>query len=673
MAEAKTACRICPGACSMVAKLEDGRIASLRGDKDSPLTHGYACMRGLNAVEGMYHPERILRPLKRQPDGTFTEIGLETALDEIAAKLGRILAESGGDAVGIFKGTQLRRSFIAHDLLDDWLKAIGSTRHFTTITIDQSCKQITMLRMGAWKAGKPKLDDCDVMMVFGGNALVTNSTFNFFYDPARRLKAALKRGLKIIVVDPRLTEIAQSAHHFLQCKPGEDVTIAAGMIRSILTNGWHDPEFCARHVKDLDRLRAAVEPFTPDYVARRAGIPADELQAAVETFALRNKRGVAVCGTGPSMSPHSNLADHMVECLNVICGRYYREGDRIPNPGVLRRAPAPRAEVTPPFREWEQDGPRTESGHGTLMGQLMSGVLADEMLRTDSGRLRAFFAAGGNPAAALPDQRKVVAAMRSLDLMVVTDPFMTTTAKLAHYIIPPTMMYERPDWALCSRLGIPLSYRGVSLDMTIPPTNEYLYELLLQDSKVGLDEIMRHPGGAVFDIPPVHVLPASGPATPRFDVMPDDVWDELAEVRGEAVDEGAGGTGFLLITRRLRGVMNSLGILQEQIRRKHPYNSAYMHPADMARLGLCEGAAIEIASDLSAIGAIVEGDDTLRPGTVAMSHCWGGLPDEGLPIEALGVSTNLLVRTDCFVEKINAMPRYSSIPVTISPVAAKPV
>lgn len=100
----KTACRYCCGACSMVATVgEDGRLQTVRGDRESPLTDGFACIRGLQAVEGMYQDGRILRPLKRQPDGSFEEIALETALDEIAAKLGGILDESGGESVAVFK------------------------------------------------------------------------------------------------------------------------------------------------------------------------------------------------------------------------------------------------------------------------------------------------------------------------------------------------------------------------------------------------------------------------------------------------------------------------------------------------------------------------------------------------------------------------------------------
>lgn len=713
MAEARTACRYCCGACSMVATIgDDGRLLTVRGDRESPLTDGFACIRGLQAVEAMYEPGRILRPLKRQPDGSFCEIPLETALDEIAGRLGKIREESGPEAVAIFKGTQVWKNVTGHLMLNAWLQAIGSTRLFTTITIDQSCKQVTMRRMGYWDAGRPRLQDCDVMILFGGNPLISIAVANFTYDPVKRLKAALKRGMKLIVVDPRRTETAQNATQYIQCRPGEDVTMAAGMVRMILEEGWHDAEFCARHVKDLDRLRAAVDPFTPDYVAERVGISVEALRQAVETFARDCARGIATCGTGPSMSPHSNLADHMVECLNVICGRFYREGDRIPNPGVQNKRRDYRAEVVAPFREWETS-PTTGSGHGTLFGELMSGVLADEILRDDGGRIRALFVNGGNPAVALPEQVKAIRALKSLDLLVAVEPFMTATAKLCDYVLPPRLMYERADtvptphyeplidepfaqyvppvveppegaelvddwypyWSLCSRLGIPMSLNGVALDMMHAPSTDDLLEIILRESQVPLAEIKRYPAGRVWDVEPAYVQPPSRDDSPRFDVMPDDVQDELAEVYGAFAPANGSARPeppftHLLTVRRLRGMMNSLGLMQPELRRRHPYNAANLHPDDLAAMKIENGNHIEIQSDAGSVVAVAAADPTVRPGTLSMSHCWGALPEEDLPFEAMGVNTNMLVRTDRFVETINAMPRFSSIPVSIRRVAA---
>ena len=167
------------------------------------------------------------------------------------------------------------------------------------------------------------------------------------------------------------------------------MTIIAGLLHLIIANGWHDREFCERYVNGFDALAAAVRPFSPEYVARRAGIEAASLQEAAELFARpldnRCKRGSAASGTGPDMGPHSNLAEHLIECLNVVCGRYAREGDPVANPGVLG-PPSPRlAQVIAPRRSWEHGERSRVRGLGTLFGERMSGALADEILTPDLG------------------------------------------------------------------------------------------------------------------------------------------------------------------------------------------------------------------------------------------------------------------------------------------------
>src|SRR3546814_7712469 len=262
-------------------------------------------------------------------------------------------------------------------------------------------------------------------------------------NPVKRLKEAKARGLKLIVIDPRRTETARYADVFVQPLPGHDAAIAASMLRIIMAEGWHDAAFCAQHVADLDLLREAVEPFTVEYVSGIAGVTPRILREAAEAFACTGTRGIATTGTGTDMSPHSNLSEHLIECLNVVCGRFVREGEEIGNPGFIFRREGLRAQVDSPTRSWEH-GPRTRTGgYGPIGGEMATGVLADEILKPGPGRIRAMINHGGNPAVTVPDQRKIVEALRSLELLVSIDPFMTPTARLSHYILPPKLSYER--------------------------------------------------------------------------------------------------------------------------------------------------------------------------------------------------------------------------------------
>src|SRR5206468_3010678 len=124
-------------------------------------------------------------------------------------------------------------------------------------TIDQSAKYVALGRMGIWPAGKFSVHRSDLILMVGANPLVSVAAHGADpRNPTKRLQQAKEHGRKLIVIDPRLTETAKTADVHLQPLPGEDAAIFAGLLRIILTEGWHDKEFCTNHVADLDQLVA---------------------------------------------------------------------------------------------------------------------------------------------------------------------------------------------------------------------------------------------------------------------------------------------------------------------------------------------------------------------------------------------------------------------------------
>src|SRR5262249_11988644 len=153
---------------------------------------------------------------------------------------------------------------------------------------------------GAWDAGVQRFADADVMLFVGNNPGV--SAFSRDGGPPyanafKYLRDARRRGMKIIAIDPRRTELARTADVHLQVLPGEDPTLLAGMVRVILEEELHDPAFVGAHVSGVDALRAAVAGYTPDYVAQRTGVPASAMTAAARLFAA-GPRGTAMTCTG---------------------------------------------------------------------------------------------------------------------------------------------------------------------------------------------------------------------------------------------------------------------------------------------------------------------------------------------------------------------------------------
>ena len=698
-------CKLCAAACTMrFTKDASGRIVKARGDYNHPISHGYACSKGLRLHESHYSPERILFPLKRMSDGRFERVSASEALDEIAHRLQALIERHGADSIGVYRGT------FGYDnpLFQSLLKAIGSKSFFSSLTIDQSSKVVTAGRMGSWDAGKDQIHDADVILLAGTNPLVSNTTFNLpSQNPLRHIRIARARGMKLIVIDPRRTETAAQADLFIQPLPGFDVVVYAGILREVFQNGWTDRAFCDRHVSGLDALRDAVMPFTPDLVANRAGISPDDIRNAAHMFAgpldgdgaTRRKRGAALTGTGPSMGPGSNLAEHLLECINVLCGRFARPGDLVANPGVFSRRRKYLAQVIPPSRPWESGWISEATGYGMFLGEKMTGTLADEILIPSRDQVRALICDSGNPANAVPDQRRIVEALRSLDLLVSIDPFMSNTARLSHFILPPPMLLERyavgnasfeqvmtpwpiscfappvieqpadsdllAPWEvafeLAQRLGVELELSGRPMDMTHRPSELSMLRQTFRESRIPLDRIMARPPGHVFDDETFHVEPGESRSEARFELAPEDVTAELRSFLPEPATPA--GYTHRLAVRRMREVLNTV-LHYPSARQRHSYNPACLNPAELERLGLADGDRARLVSPYGSANVRVAGDPSLREGVVSLSHGWGGLPGENNGDE-VGTNSNLLTDSALTRDPINAMPILTGVPLRI--------
>lgn len=709
--QARSFCRICAANCGVLLTIDDdtNSIVSVKGDKENPVSRGYVCFKALQAEEAHHGPQRLLRPLKRQPDGSYSEIGSEQALDEIADKLRGVIERGGPEAVATFKGTAAT-NVATHMIQLDFLQAIGSPQFYSVNTIDQSAKFVSFARQGGWAAGLHDLGQSEVLLFFGCNPVISHSTMPVMGpDPLRTLKSAKERGLKLICIDPRLTETAALADIHLQSLPGSDTAIAAAMIRAILSEGWEDTDFVASHV-GADRiadLKKAVDPFTAEFAERAAGLQPGQIHAAAKMFAQDCRSGSAFASTGPSMAPFSNTTQHLVDTLNIICGRFRRPGQKAVV-DVINPPDPIHAEVIPPPRSWENYPPSRIRGVGMLGFDRLASTLAEEILTPGEGQIRALIVSGANPASCLPDQKMAVDALQSLELLVTVTPYMSTTAQLADYVLPPTMMYERPDlpisapgfnigtttwaryapavlkapegsdlvedwypyWAIAKRLGLEMRFSGVDLDFSVnqPPTTDDMLAIRTTGGRVTLADLKADletdPGGKIYDDPSLVVQPARPGANGRFDVMPSDVAGELGDfLASHLARDAAPDAGFshLMISRRMNRVMNTLGSELKGTLKHDPTNPAYMHPGELESLGVEPGDTVEIASEYGRIEAVAQPDKAMRSGVVSISHCWGGLPGE----EGPGANTNLLIATDKHVQPINAMPRMSAVPVNI--------
>jgi len=719
-------CRFCTTGCPVVVEIKDGRPMRVTGNKESPSYFGFCCSRGQAVPEQFDHPDRLIASVKRGPDGAYAPIGAESAAGEIAARIQALVAAHGPDSVAGYMGTYTSVYPATVPFMVAFLRALGTPMMFAANTIDQPGKDIAAALLGGWEAGPHVFGESDVWMILGGNGLVSISVTLPGQNPGKRLTDALERGMKLIVVDPRRTQTARRAHIHLQPRPGEDAVIVAGMIRLILAEGLHDAAFVADNVAGLEALRRAVEPFDPAYVAARADIAQADLIAAARTFAGA-RRGIAVGATGVNMSGRSSLTEYLILVLNTICGRFVRAGEKISNPGVLLPRATPKAQPRPPRPARDLGPALSVRGLAMSASGMPTAALADEIL---AGRIKALISVGGNPVAAWPDQARTLAALEKLELFVQVDIKMSASAKMANYVIAPKIGFEvatasylkesmelysavagAPEpfgmyapalldppagsdlveeweffYGLAQRLNLPLQLsfpnrapgtarerrKGVAIDMTVKPTTDGLLEMLTHGSRVPFSEVKLHPNGALFP-EDIFVAPKDPGFAARMNVGDEGMMAELGEVLGDQIVALRGGADFplLLISRRLAHVYNSSGRDLDMLTRKGRYNPAYMHPGDLERLDLTSGDDVLITSAHGGVPAIVEADDSLRPGLVSMTHAFGDLPASGVGVRKAGSNTGALISVEDDYDRYSGIPRMSAVPVRVTRAAAE--
>ena len=700
-----TFCRFCHASCPIEVDLQGGQAVAIRGVPEDPIFAGYTCIKGRQIPEQMTHPQRLLKSLRRRPDGTFEELSSSEAMDEIATQLRRIIDTYGPRSVASYTGTGGYQNSLAVPAARAFHQGFDSPSFYTSVTIDQPAKSTAPFRVGIWEAGYQDFSNADVLLAIGYNPMV--SSFSPVgglqgTNPYVVLREAKNRGMKLIVIDPRRTEFATQADIHLAPTPGEDPTLMAGILKVVIDEGLFDHEFCDLWVSDLAQLADAVSTFTLDYVSKRCDVPADDIVAAARMFATA-QRGTSGTGTGPSMAPHSSLTEHLSIALHTICGRVNREGDSLES-GYFLYPETPRRAQVHAARTPATGAPSRMRNLRGIRGEMLTTTLAEEILTPGDGQVRALIVSGGNPVVAWPDQELTVAAMKDLELLVVIDHRMSATAEFADYVIAPTLSLERADvphlmdrwfrapytnytdaiteragdvlnewevfWELSKRLGYPLPLAGGDTPMDERPSDDAMIDLAYAGSRMPMDEVRAnrrvvHPDKAMI------VSAADPTCTAKFTVAPDDIVAELGEVHVEGDSAVALGVDpslypFRLVSRRLKHVLNSYGSSLSVLGAKGTSNSAYMNPQDMLDHQLVEGDLIEIFSPRASVHGLVEAAPDVRRGVISMAHSWGGssLTDE--KVRDIGSPTSRLVSVDKGYDRINGMVVQSAIPVRIA-------
>ena len=704
----KSFCRFCHANCAILVDVADGKLQAVRGDPDDPVFGGYTCIKGRQLVEAHLSPDRLLQCLIRDEQGDFQPSSSEAALDIVAARLKAIIAKHGPHSVAIYGGTYAFQNSAGVATATAFAQALGTRNIYTSVTLDQPAKVYTTMRYGSWEGGLHSFDTADVCFMIGNNPIVSHYAPPGSlppFSPSRRLRDAQARGLKLIVADPRTSDVAKLADIHLPVLPGEDASMLAGMINVIIAEQLYDRNFVGAHVDGFDELCDAVAQFPPDVAAQRCGVEASQLVAAARMFA-GSARGVASTGTGPEMAGNGTLTAWLVSALNIICGRFCQEGELSSIPRVFTALSKRRAQVGPPMALFGEGFPQSRFRGLTHLGtEMPCNVLADEILTPGDGQIRALINIGGNPIVAFPDQDKMVRALGDLELLVSVDVRLSDTTQRADVVLAPRMCLERDDisnlsewwyevpyarytkavvdapgdlmdeyamlWGLAKRLGTGMALAGGPCPMDALPDKAAFLDLMTAGCAVAPSKVRADtPDGAAIIYHDLHPRVEAPDATSagRFDLSSGNMPDALADYARALAS--ATDFDFKLVSRRTRHRFNSTGGHLPALKAKRTTNPAHINPQDLAALGIQAGSLVTIQSAVGEIVGVAEASPLMRRGIISMAHAFGGPESNAGNVRLQGVSTNRLVRETVAYDPITGQSLQSAIPVRIVPIDA---
>lgn len=721
--EARSLCRVCVALCPIKVEIDDqGKPIAAKGDKENSHSEGFFCSKGKHYPSVHTSEKRFLHSQKRMDNGQLSAIASSQAIEEVAEKIQTIIEKYGTRAVAIYAGTLFYQASSTAAMATAWYEALGIKMFFNSGTIDQPGKQVAAAAHGHWLGGYFSFDECDAWLLLGSNPLVAISGGIPHANPGRRLKRALAKGFKLIVIDPRRTETARQAALHIQPRPGTDPAILSGIIREVIEQGLCDRQFLEQYVDGFERLRDEVATYTPERVAEIADIPAEQIPEAARLFANAGK-AICTASTGVNMSGWSNISEYLVLCLNTVCGVYRREGDKVSNHGVLTTRKQYKAQVVPPYPiDGYGEKLRVRDFSPSVCG-LPTSALADEILLEGEGQIKALITIGGNPMMAWPDQQKAFEALKALELNVIVEPRQTASTDLADYVLAPKLAFEKPDttlstenlnsvspslgytepygqyvpaivdvpagsdlledweffYGLAQHMGLQLNLKAgtfpivgtetpvVEMNMSDKPSADQVLDMVTKDSWVPLDELRNNPD-KIFYPEDVHVQAADEGWQAKLDVGNPLMMEDLQEF-GQGDKYARDGYDFRMISRRIPNAFNSYGIDIDGLKDRYMGNPAFMHPDDLAEKGLKCGDIVVIQSPHNQLEAVAWPDKDLRRGLVSLSHCWGENPDGKGDVRKVGANSGRLMSVEVDYDRFSGIPLMSALPVKVLPVA----
>jgi anaerobic selenocysteine-containing dehydrogenase len=470
-----TDCTICYHSCGMNVLVEEGRITKVQGLKDHPLNRGRLCPKGARAIELVYHPDRLRYPLKKV-NGQWKRIAWDDALTEIANKLQNLKKEFGPEILSIFSGSIGVENLEMMELAQRFKGAFGSPNF---ISVEGICYRMR-IRARQMTFGKYPVEEMNTRLyvLWGHNP--EQSDFPLLLS----IQENLKKGSKLVVIDPRKISLAKKAEMYLSIRPGTDGALALALMHVIIKENLFDKDFVERWTHGFDKLVPHIEPYTPEWAEKITRVQAEDIRKLARLYATAESASIFQGTNTQDQTANGTQNSRAFAILQTITGNINNPGGWAVGPrlsitglGIPTERIPIGAEDYPLFYDlWGRKSP---------FGQVV--CFPDSVPNI----IKALIVTGGNPVVSLPDSNAFRQALQKLDLLVVHDLFMTETAELAHYVLPACTHLEKNGLAYSYNVchGIPyLMLRKKAIDPLHESWSEFRFWKELA-KKMGMGDV----------------------------------------------------------------------------------------------------------------------------------------------------------------------------------------
>ncbi|MGZ8358456.1 MAG: formate dehydrogenase subunit alpha [Telluria sp.] len=455
-------CPYCGVGCQLTYNVKDSKILYVQG-RNGPANQGRLCVKGRYGFDYAHHPHRLTKPLIRREGmpktGDFTmdpervmdvfrEATWEEALEAAGSKLARIRDTSGPRSLAGFgsaKGSN-EEAYLFQKLVRTGFGS-NNVDHCTRLCHASSVAAL-LEGIGSGAVSNPVMDvmRAEVVVVIGANPTVNHPV------AATWIKNAVKQGAKLVVCDPRRSELARNAHRFLQFKPDTDVALLNAMMHVIVSEGLVDQDFIASRTIGYEELERNVEGYSPELMAPICGIDADTIRYVARLYAT-SKASMILWGMGISQHIHGTDNARCLIALALMTGQIGRPGTGLhplrgqnnvqgaSDAGLIPMMLPDYQIVTDPAvrakfeRAWKVAPGTIDPERGLTVVEVMHAI--------KHGDIKGMYVQGENPAMSDPDANHARDALASLEHLVVQDIFLTETAYLADVILPASAFPEK--------------------------------------------------------------------------------------------------------------------------------------------------------------------------------------------------------------------------------------